>query len=791
MFLRWITRCLPGLNIIGLVVLLLVLSCQSSDHESEQDSRHGWAQLMRLSWLSQFFVAYNLIINVEIIWFVLRTSLALRNSTRHVGDIISRRTPHSSDQGFARKAGESDMIHAIVIPNYKEDTEMLRATLATLARHPRARSQYEVYLAMEQKEAESEHKAAALIQEFQSFFCDIQATFHPENVPGEASGKGANENFAVRRIRAIHRGDPNVVVTIMDADTLLWEDYFTEICRIHHQHGHHDDDDDDDASHTIYTCPIIFDRNSRRTTFLVRCMDILWSWVCISSMYPGSCISVPVSIYSLPLALIELVDGWDTDHTAIGEDFHMMLKCFFKTRADLITRTIPIPASQCNIASAGEQKGWLCSVAGTCHARYRQGLRHMWGGALDFGYAVRQALRLDRRLWRWKTFILFQRLLEAYLLPTHFVIIQVVASGRGATSVPASSSSSSQLDQTMDWIRLVTQPLCTVSFLCTCLCFYYYHRWYTACLGFRKQDMATPDLQDTSRHPLAHHMVTRSEFAPRVWWHPSCVGEMVGIYLAGIAYSCLPLLHASLWHFWTDRLVYEAGMLMAMLGHWLSSGRPIYDTMQGTRTVPFISDIGSEAPKPVFVVGSIISMSLLTLSTALRQRQRQWLQHTSKGESKSCFAQICSSLPILFAAIGSLGLVLSSIYDSRHHLDFHNALSLVFMASHILSAISICAEYIRLGRACRWKDQTLLALTATRISLVLIGAILALAFRSTALSDETKNEAAILEWTVAYLFTGHILCFVGDLRPSHRPVLVEGYTAVPGAASLEEVVLRC
>ena len=40
--------------------------------------------------------------------------------------------------------GAEEVIHAIILPNYKEDIDTLRTTLHVLASHPRASSQYEV-----------------------------------------------------------------------------------------------------------------------------------------------------------------------------------------------------------------------------------------------------------------------------------------------------------------------------------------------------------------------------------------------------------------------------------------------------------------------------------------------------------------------------------------------------------------------------------------------------------------------------------------------------------------------
>jgi hypothetical protein len=49
--------------------------------------------------------------------------------------------------------------HAIVIPNYKEDEELLQETLNVLAAHDHAKRDYLVLLAMEAHEPNADKKA--------------------------------------------------------------------------------------------------------------------------------------------------------------------------------------------------------------------------------------------------------------------------------------------------------------------------------------------------------------------------------------------------------------------------------------------------------------------------------------------------------------------------------------------------------------------------------------------------------------------------------------------------------
>lgn len=137
----------------------------------------------------------------------------------------------------------------------------------------------------------------------------------------------------------------------------------------------------------------MFDRNLHRVPLPVRGADIMWAGAGISSLYTGSKVCIPTSVYSLPLSLLAQVGGWDTGPGAIGEDMHMYLKLFFALSGNLHVTVVHAAASQCDVSTDDiGLKGFFTGL----DARYKQGLRHMWG-SLDTGYAVRETARMLHR----------------------------------------------------------------------------------------------------------------------------------------------------------------------------------------------------------------------------------------------------------------------------------------------------------------------------------------------------------------------------------------------------------
>jgi Glycosyl transferase family group 2 len=110
-----------------------------------------------------------------------------------------------------------------------------------------------------------------------------------------------------------------------------------------------------------------------------------WSLGVLSYMIPQSPVTAPCSAYSISSTLAHTVGGWDAGPSAIGEDYHMYLKCFFATRAKLVIVKIFSPASQSNIE--GSKPGFWSGFK----ARYVQAKRHWWA-SLDVGYTIRRSV---------------------------------------------------------------------------------------------------------------------------------------------------------------------------------------------------------------------------------------------------------------------------------------------------------------------------------------------------------------------------------------------------------------
>ncbi|KAI4160509.1 MAG: hypothetical protein L6R39_000215 [Caloplaca ligustica] len=216
----------------------------------------------------------------------------------------------------------------------------------------------------------------------------------------------------------------------------------------------------------------------------------------------------------------------------------------------------------------------------------------------------------------------------------------------------------------------------------------------------------------------------------------------------------LPLVSACMW----------LGMLLAMFIAWEVQGSPHYVSMEPKQKIAYISDVGAQGLKPLFIAGCCVTTVFLDLSFAAER----WLRHTGRlAKNMGIAEKILSGLSILFAVGGTCGLVLLSIFDTVHHPRLHDGFLLLFMAGYVISAIFICAEYQRLGVHFR-QHRVLRASFWLKLFFIILEIILAAVFVGTTFTNGNKNIGAVFEWVIALVFTFYVLTFFVDLLPASR-----------------------
>ena len=339
------------------------------------------------------------------------------------------------------------------------------------------------------------------------------------------------------------------------------------------------------APTTLYSAPIIFDRNAHNVPAIVRVADIMWCAAGLSGLYRGSIIAPPTSVYSLPLELVDRVGGWDCDSEAIGEDLHMYIKCFFALNGHLTSRIVNSPVSQSNVT--GGCSGGYRGVYVDMRARYKQALRHMWG-ALDTGFALRKLVEMwqerkhtsrayqplhytyaehsdlhipDSRLSdsesdgpcqngifsnitretmrepHWEhVFYLLHRLFEAHFLPVHMTILVL------ASTLYVKVAEGKEDPNDLAWIFNLSNIIRIMGFLQIGCYLFLYESLHRVCVATREREMVRAGLADGmnfSRRSFRKNFV-----------------DYVMFPIVAPVYGAIPCAQAQIAHFWTVDLVY-------------------------------------------------------------------------------------------------------------------------------------------------------------------------------------------------------------------------------------------
>lgn len=247
------------------------------------------------------------------------------------------------------------LIHGIIVCNYKEPIEVLRATVDSIAKNTLSQACF-VILACEERDPTAEATFRQLQAEYKNSFLNFIMTKHSLQ-EGEVVGKSSNENFACRQLYNIMQEqgvDPfQVMVTTCDADSLFDKVYFehveAEYCRM------------PDGRRFIYNAPINTYRNLGECNLLVKIFEISR---CQFDCFRGFNFRPAQSNYSLTLGFAQEINFWDPSNTS--EDFHTTIKAMAMTGKG---RHVVVPVWSFILND---------SVTGF-HDRWVQAKRHMWG----------------------------------------------------------------------------------------------------------------------------------------------------------------------------------------------------------------------------------------------------------------------------------------------------------------------------------------------------------------------------------------------------------------------------
>jgi len=300
----------------------------------------------------------------------------------------------------------SSILHFVIVPNYKEDESTLKACIESLRAQSISSMRIILVLAMEFAEKDSLEKAHRLREEYRHSFFDIIISVHRLGfIPGEQAGKSANESYSFltllamaqserkqddskleltpaeseRRQHWIRKFFDNGIITVADADSILYPHHLLDVTRQYVEKGAVD------RHETIWQAPIASYANLYELPAATRIFQIT---IAVHELAALSCQweeCIPFSTYSISTQLAQKVGGWACD--VMAEDWHNYLRCYFATGGKATVSRVYMPVI--NYAVESPSGKWLESVI----ERYHQAVRHMWA-IIEVPFAITYLSRL-------------------------------------------------------------------------------------------------------------------------------------------------------------------------------------------------------------------------------------------------------------------------------------------------------------------------------------------------------------------------------------------------------------
>lgn len=292
-----------------------------------------------------------------------------------------------------------DVWQLIVIANANEELPIVRATLEALTKTNYPLDRLLIVIANEERFKDiADINQAALKKEFGNKFGGFWTTLHPQNVPGEVRGKGANITYAAKQIlpdlKAKKLNPSKVLVTTLDADHRPHPQFFAATTWAHL----HDPEPD---LRTYQPLPMFFN-NIWSVPFVIRSISIGSSfWQMVESTRPYRLRNFASQTQSL--ALLERTDFWSKQTTV--EDGHQYWRSFFATDGKHEVVPIFIPIYQDAVLSPN---GHLM----TYREQYLQKRRWAWGVS-DIPYVLTNLWKGRKKL-PWNGWVQASRLIEGH-----------------------------------------------------------------------------------------------------------------------------------------------------------------------------------------------------------------------------------------------------------------------------------------------------------------------------------------------------------------------------------------
>lgn len=212
----------PGILSLGTLIILIVFS------------------YFKPVWVAYFLIAFDVYWLLQVIYLAMylissytKVQKNIKVDWKGLCLSLSPENPSLPTDCLTKKGMKwTDLRQLVILPTYNEDLEIIRTALNSIADDGFPTEQMIVAVAMEERAgAEAHVRAEAIKNEFAPKFGRFIITFHPDGIVGEIKGKGANQAWCGKQVKAeiIDRENipyDKILVSVFDIDTIIKPGYF-------------------------------------------------------------------------------------------------------------------------------------------------------------------------------------------------------------------------------------------------------------------------------------------------------------------------------------------------------------------------------------------------------------------------------------------------------------------------------------------------------------------------------------------------------------------------------------
>ena len=288
----------PGVSAWGTLILLVLLSWKIP------------------AFVAVFIVLFDLywLLKIVYLYFNLRFSFVAMKKNEKIDWLLRLKEEKSEDWEKLR--------HLVVYPVYKESYDVVRAGIISILKTNYPNEKILIALALEERAGDQVFEIGKRAkEEFEKKFGVFFVSYHPANLPGEIPGKGSNDTYAVKKMKAevidkLNISYDDIIVSVFDIDTHPGKEYFGILS--------HKFLNEENPTRASYQPIPIYTNNFHKVSPFARLIGFSSTfWQLMQQARPEQLVTF--SSHSIPFRSLSEVGFWHTD--IVSEDSRIFFQC--------------------------------------------------------------------------------------------------------------------------------------------------------------------------------------------------------------------------------------------------------------------------------------------------------------------------------------------------------------------------------------------------------------------------------------------------------------------------------